>query len=165
MSGPVGDVYFIPAVCRKLGGILHARLTILFPFLVFQHIKKRHFLKISRDTFLSLHYPLPVFGLRGIKPGAPASCYFSLNSSLPFCLLHLFSQWSSILHPMNLSNLSYFTTVNERGGSAYPILPLIAVAPGPGLVYPHMHTGGTGPTVMLHLAWTHTWGSHWFFSG
>lgn len=92
MSSPVGDVYFIPAVYRKLGGILHASLTIFFPFLVFQYIKKRHFLKISRDTFLSLYYPIPVLGLRGIKPGAPASCYFSPNSTLPFCLLHLFSQ-------------------------------------------------------------------------
>lgn len=51
MSGPVGDVYFIPAVCRKLGGILHARLTILFPFLVFQHIKKGIFLKSAEILF------------------------------------------------------------------------------------------------------------------
>lgn len=54
-------------------------------------VKKYFLFKIDRDTFLCLHYPLAVFGLRGIKQGALASYYFSLNFNLPFCLLHLFS--------------------------------------------------------------------------
>lgn len=50
-------------------------------------VKKCFLLKVSKDTFLLLHYPLPVFELRGIKLGVLASCYFS-EFQLAFCLLH-----------------------------------------------------------------------------
>lgn len=33
MSSPISDVYFIPVAYRKLGGMRHARLRILFPSL------------------------------------------------------------------------------------------------------------------------------------
>lgn len=86
MSSPINDVYFIPVVYKKLGGIHHVHI---FSFLL-RSVKKCFLLKTSKDTFLSLHYPLPEFGLRGIKPRALAG-YFSLNSSLHFCLWHLLS--------------------------------------------------------------------------
>lgn len=108
-------------------------------------IKKHFLLKISKDTFLPLHHPLPVVGLRGIEPGAPAS-YFSLSSSLPFCLLHLFSQRSSVLHYMNLSDLSHFTTVNGRGGSIPSVMAL-----GLDLVHPHTRARTTDPTIWSHF--------------
>lgn len=73
-------------------------------------------------------YPLPVFGLRGIKWGALASYYFFPNPNFHFCLLHLFSLWSSILHYTNLSNLSCFTPVNGRDGSVQLFLSTIATA-------------------------------------
>lgn len=115
VKSSVCDVYFIPVASWKLGGIHQARFRIFFPSL-FSSLKKVFSYKKS-VIFLLLHYPLPAFGLRGIKPGALACCYFSLNSNLPFCLLHLFRLGSSVLNYTNLSNLSYFTPVNGKDGS------------------------------------------------
>lgn len=126
MSSTISNVYFIPIAYRKLGGICQARLRILF--LPCFPVKKAFSSKKS-VIFLSLHYPLPVFGLRGIKPWALASCYFSLNSNLPFCLLHLFSLWSSVLNYTNLSNLPYFTPINGKDGSVQLFPCVMVVTP------------------------------------
>lgn len=128
MSSPISDVYFIPVAYRKLGGICQARFRIFFPSLFSS--KKRCFLLKNQYFFPLLHYPLTVFGLRGIKPCAFASCYFSLNSDLPFCVLHLFSLWSSALHCTNLSSLSYFTPINGKDGSVQLFPCVVLVTPG-----------------------------------
>lgn len=49
-------------------------------------VKKCFFLKISKDTFLSLHYPLPVFGLR-YKTGSSCQLLFLSEFQLAFLSL------------------------------------------------------------------------------